>query len=197
MNIDRTSDSPSTLVMFDDQNAVASELGGDVGARVSALLLVQSHERSEANQAERHAIEERLQASEEEQVARMRDRAAYIRTAGAIEGGAQILSGGCQMAAGGFLIDGRQGTAKVFEGAGQLATGAGKFGASGPQGAAAMADADSVAASHRAEAAKRMLDDLRDDRKDIADGREQSLNMLSGLRKTEDATYQAALSQRI
>jgi hypothetical protein len=196
MNVDSINVAESSILLLEDQETLAAELGGDVGARISALLLAQSQERSEANQDARQATEERLRASEEQQVSKMREKASEIRTAGWVEGGAQMVGGTFQMAGGVCLMGGDKGASVLCEGAAQAATGTGKWFASQHQSAALRADADAVAAGHRAEEARRTLDDLRDDRKDIADSRDQATSSLSNLRQTQDATYQAALSQR-
>lgn len=192
MSIDRTSGTSSTVVLLQDENTIAEELGGDIGARVTALLLEQSHDAGEANREIRHEVEERLRASEDDQVAKMHEKANETRQAGWFEGGGQMAEGACGMAAG--ASSGRM--PQIWKGLGEGAAGGGKVLGSLHQAHGHDVDADATAAGHRSEEAKRTLDDLRDARKESSDTEQKALNMLSNLRKTEDSTYQAALLQR-
>jgi hypothetical protein len=202
MPIDSISNTnPGAVLMLEQPDAIALELGGDLDAELAVMLLKQADESREMTHQARDAVEKRLSYLEEEQVTKLREKAAETRRAAEVEGfttmvgGAATVYGGVVGLAAGDDED-LQHTATVAKGGAEFGAGVGKLDAARHNFGAADADADATAADHRAAEAKRELEQLGAEEQDARQLGRTALEMLAETNRTRAAAYQAALFQR-
>jgi hypothetical protein len=192
---------PSSLLLV-DADQIAAEFGGDVSARVAAMLIEHSHERREAVREMRRAEEEHLQAMEEQQVAQMREQAAHIREAaesraigGLVAGACRIAGGVCMMTADSEYAG--RARSEMLGGGGSALESAMGLSAAADDHAAGQADADATAAGNRAEASERRLEDLRDSAADARELGSKALDLIESAKTASAEANRAALFQRV
>jgi len=191
----------STVLVLEQPDAIALELGGDLDAELAVMLLKQADQDREMTRQARDAVEKRVSSQEEAQVQELREKAAETRRAAEVEGFATMV-GGAATAYGGVVglaaadDEDLPHTAELAKGGAELVAGVGKLDAAGHKFGADRADADAVATEHRAAAAKRELEQLAAEDQDARQLRRTALDMLAETRRTEAAMYQAALFQR-
>jgi len=208
MTIDTTNrTTPMSALLFMSPEQIATELGGDVNASVAAMMLIHAKQMRELVQTARSFEEENLRIHEERQVRAMHEQADRIRAAGITEGVGLMASGGFQIASGivglsgttlrsGELTPRAQGTQAVLQGAGAGANGVSQLVAAGDKHAADVANIEATAAEHRAEAAKRRLDDLEDEAAEARDLTKKVIEFLRDQTRTKAGTDNAAASIR-
>jgi hypothetical protein len=203
MPIDSISNpSSGTVLMLESQNAIASEFGGDVDAELAVMLLEQADQSRQMTRQARDAVERRLSSQEEEQVAKLREKAAETRQAAQVEGftamvgGAATMYGGMVGLAAGDDED-LQHTAELAKGGAGFNAGVGKLDAASHTFGAGKADADAVAADHRAAEAKRELEQLGAEDQDARQLGRTALDMLAETNRSRAAASEAALFQRV
>src|SRR5687768_2440604 len=141
------------------------------------MMLLHAKEVRESIQTARSLEEENLRIHEETQVRSMHEQADRTRAAGVTKSLGLMMSDSLQIASGfvdingpttkaGELTPDTAGTQSVLEGAGAGARGVSQLLAAEDKWAADSANADATAAEHRAETAKRRLDDLQDEAAD-------------------------------
>ncbi len=188
-------------------DALASELGGDINAQVAAMVMIAGREKRAQIQQSRQAEERLIQAMEDEQVREMRKQAAAIRHAGLLDGLGKIASGMLSVTAGGMQIDAANAAtekaAKVLEGEAAcmrgyagVAEGTAVLGSTSYNDAAKQHEANAVAADNSAAAARRRLEDLRDEAKSAEEDQRSAIDFLRDINQSAAAADRAAIFQR-
>jgi hypothetical protein len=187
-------------------DALASELGGDINAQVAAMVMIAGREKRAQIQQSRRAEERLIESMEDQQVDEMRQQAEDIRSAGRWEGLGTIVGGGLTIGAGAAQIVGAtkageaaeewKGGATMANGAASVAEGGGKVIASGYEKSAKMHEAEATAADNTAAAARRRLEDLRDEAKSAEEDQRSAIDFLRDINQSAGAADRAAIFQR-
>jgi len=205
--ITATSQATQTNAGSFDFGEIAGEFGGDVNSRVAAMMLHHARDVRESAQTARAAEEENLRRQEDAQIRSMHEQADRIRSAGIASGTALIAGGAFQFAGGMVALNGptlasgdlaptAKGTQVALDGVGQAAQGTGKLVASHEERAGKIADSDSTAAGHRADAAKRRLDDLDEEAANARELARTAIDFLRDQTRTKGSADSAAVSIR-
>lgn len=191
--IDGNSQSPThndvSVIQSVDQLAI--QLGGDPQAYLAAMVLQFAGERRNDAENARNTAETRIQQQENLQVREMRDQADMIRTSAWISGAGGVLGGVGQIGGGAALLKGNVDLSKIYEGSGMVLNAVGDGGSGVANGAAKDDEADSIAASHRAQANLRRLDAIEDDIDSANDMEDRALDFLEQINKTKAETEQS------
>lgn len=177
---------------------LATELGGDINARLAAMLLEQSQDRKDYLREARRAEEQHLRAVEESEVRSMREEAAHTRAAAQSRAIGAIVSGGFQVA-GGVALGGNncernaQSSSKILEGSGKFAEGMTGLDAAASDYAADEARADAKTAENKGKESERRLGDINDEVREARELAQSALQFLRDVADKEAEIQRAAL----
>lgn len=180
MNIDATQSTQAGSSMLLTADDIATQFAGDPNAEIAALMLGHARDVRDGARQARAADERTIEAQENEQIVQMRNQAEDIRRAGEVEGLTEIGTGVLDVFAGeatmtgttttdGKLTNDVEGGVLVMKGSTEILKGTGTMGAASYKADSQIDDANGTAANHRAQAAIRRLDDIKDVEKDARD----------------------------
>jgi TolA-binding protein len=167
-------------------------VGGDMSARIAALVIRSAHNQRTANRDIQVAEEMAVERSEQQQVAALHQKADDIRMAGLIDGAAGTASGLFTMG-GGFTDDSLE--KATFAGADKISDASGK--ALGGMLRADQADDDANATAHEHEAAhhRRNFDAARDAAGEAQDLLESALDFYKESQQSAAETTKSSIGR--
>jgi hypothetical protein len=195
MSIDPTRRGSSLLLNGDN---LAPELGGDINARVAAMLLEQSQDRKDYLREARRSEEQHLRAVEGAEVQAIRDEAVHVRAAARSRAIGAMVSGGFQIA-GGMVMAGSegdaesQGTSSVLGGSGKAGEAIMGFSASNSDFAAGEARADAKAAENKGKESERRLGDIEEEVREARELAKTAIQFLRDAAEKDGEIQRAAL----
>ncbi len=194
MSIDPTRGSARLL----NGGNLAPELGGDINARVAAMLLEQSQDRKDYLREARRAEEQHLHAVEDAEVQAIRDEAVHVRDAAQSRAMGAILSGGFQIAGGVALAsaegeNGGAASSRMLEGSGKLGEGLTGLDAAASDYAAGEARADAKSAENKGKESERRLGDIEDEVREARELAKTAIQFLRDAAEKEGEIQRSAL----
>jgi hypothetical protein len=193
MNVNAVDAGAASVGSSLDFDARLNDLGGDVNARVAAMVLGAARDSRDAADQARVAEEENLREQEAQQVQAMHEQADAIRAAGNWALGGAIVSGGTQLvgAAGGF-----GGDREPYETGGKLVGAAAQYGGKLEDAHKTDLDATETTAKNHVEASTRRLGDIKELRSDARDLKQAAVDFLRESTRTRGEIDRAPLSIR-
>jgi hypothetical protein len=194
MSIDPTRGSSIVL----NGGNLAPELGGDINARVAAMLLEQSQDRKDYLREARRAEEQHLRAVEDAEVQAIREEAVHVRAAAQSRAIGAMVSGGFQIA-GGAVMAGSEGDAEgqgvsgVLGGLGKTGEAIGEFSASSSDFAAGEARAKAKSAENNSKESERRLGDIEEEVREARDLAKTAIQFLRDVAEKEGEIQRSAL----
>lgn len=192
---------PSTYHLI-DQDHIAAELGGDVGAQLAALLLTSARDSREAARAERSEEEANLREAEAHQVELMLEQAESVRAAGTARAYGMMVSGAVNVtgSAAAMAIDLDQPGSPLGQeiqgslaGGGKLVEGTFDFDATCSDFAADIERAQATTMANLAAESTRRLDDAKAAEADARELARTALEFLRNVNQLEAGSDQASL----
>ncbi len=177
--------------LIPDQEQISAQFGGDTAAELAAMVFLFARERRQDAAEQRELTEQRIETAEAEQVDELHEQATYAMWGAFFNGAAQIASGAGQIGSGCKLAVGDEATAAMRQGGGEAFGGVLQLGGAISQGEAGHHEASAQEASHAADAAKRDMDEVNENRDEAQELGNRVLDFLDEIQKLKAEGQQA------